>query len=354
MSEGRRGVRIEAVGRDTAADWDAYVERAAAGTIFHRFGWGAAVDAALGQEPIRLAALRHERIVGVLPLVHRRSPLFGDALISVGFGTYGGVVADDADAAAALEAEALRLGAARRVRHVELRDHAPRFATAEAARWHQVDDVYAAFSAPIQPDDAAVLRAIPRKGRRHDVKRSLKAGLEFVAGARTEEFHPVLAESYRNLGTPIFAPAFLRALHDAFAGICQVFLVRHQGRALAGCLAFLHKGAVHPFYAGGTAAARALGANDFLYFSLMRHARAAGIARFDFGRSRLGSGSQAYKRSWGFEALPLVYRYAMPGGGEPPRLDPSNPRFSLAIAAWKRLPLAVANAAGPWIARQLG
>lgn len=73
MAEGRRGVRIEAVGRDTAADWDAYVERAATGTIFHRFGWGAAVDSALGQRSIRLAALRQGRIVGVLPLVHRRS-----------------------------------------------------------------------------------------------------------------------------------------------------------------------------------------------------------------------------------------------------------------------------------------
>lgn len=292
-------MRIENVGREAAAEWDAYVERSAAGTIFHRFGWGEAVEAGLGQESVRLAARRDGRIAGILPLVHRRSPLFGDALISVGFATYGGIVADDAD-------------------------------------------------------DAAALRAIPRKGRRHDVKRSLGAGLEFVAGARAEEFHPVLAESYRNLGTPIFAAGFLRALQDGFPGICSVFLARRGREALSGCLAFVHKGAVHPFYAGGTAAARVSGANDFLYFNLMRHARAAGVTTFDFGRSRLGSGSHAYKRSWGFEARPLAYRHAMLRGGPPPRLDPSNPKFRLLVAAWKRLPLAVAGAAGPWIARQLG
>jgi FemAB-related protein (PEP-CTERM system-associated) len=347
-------VRIENVGREAAAEWDAYVERSAAGTIFHRFGWGEAVEAGLGQESVRLAARRDGRIAGILPLVHRRSPLFGDALISVGFATYGGIVADDADAAAALEAEALRLGAARGVRQVEFRDHVPAFHTDLASRWQRVDGVHAAFSARIPPDDAAALRAIPRKGRRHDVKRSLGAGLEFVAGARAEEFHPVLAESYRNLGTPIFAAGFLRALQDGFPGICSVFLARRGREALSGCLAFVHKGAVHPFYAGGTAAARVSGANDVLYFNLMRHARAAGVTTFDFGRSRLGSGSHAYKRSWGFEARPLAYRHAMLRGGPPPRLDPSNPKFRLLVAAWKRLPLAVAGAAGPWIARQLG
>jgi FemAB-related protein (PEP-CTERM system-associated) len=349
-----RGVRIETVGPEAATHWDAYVERAPAGTIFHRFGWGEAVAAGLGQEPLRLAARRDGQIVGVLPLVHKRSPLFGDALISVAFATYGGIVAEDAEAAAALEDAALALGAARAVRHVELRDHAPVFGTATAARWRIVDGVHATFRAPIAADDGAALRAIPRKGRRHDVKRSLKAGLDFVADASPDEFHAVLAESYRNLGTPIFAAGFLRALHAALPEHCRVFLVRRGAQALAGCLAFLHKGAVHPFYAGGTAGARAAGANDFLYFNLMRHARAAGIPAFDFGRSRLGSGSHAYKRSWGFAPRPLAYRFAMTRGGEPPRLDPDNPKFRLMIAAWKLLPLPVANRAGPWIARQLG
>jgi hypothetical protein len=39
------------------------------------------------------------------------------------------------------------------------------------------------------------------------------------------------------------------------------------------------------------------------------------------------------------------------GGGAVPDQSPKNPKFRLAIEAWKRLPLWLANAAGPRIVR---
>ena len=37
-----------------------------------------------------------------------------------------------------------------------------------------------------------------------------------------------------------------------------------------------------------------------------------------------------------------------------PDVNPLNPKYRLMIATWKRLPLPVANAIGPWVARSLG
>jgi len=38
---------------------------------------------------------------------------------------------------------------------------------------------------------------------------------------------------------------------------------------------------------------------------------------------------------------------------EVPEINPLNPKYALMVAAWKRLPLAVANFMGPHIAREL-
>jgi CelD/BcsL family acetyltransferase involved in cellulose biosynthesis len=93
-------------------------------------------------------------------------------------------------------------------------------------------------------------------------------------------------------------------------------------------------------------------AHDHLYFSLMRHARERGCTRFDFGRSKAGTGAAAFKKNWGFESRPLVY--ARRDTGAPRTVNPLDPRYARMVATWKRLPLWLANLAGPMISRGLG
>jgi lipid II:glycine glycyltransferase (peptidoglycan interpeptide bridge formation enzyme) len=87
-----------------------------------------------------------------------------------------------------------------------------------------------------------------------------------------------------------------------------------------------------------------------MYFELMRSAAARGCTRFDFGRSKLGTGAYAFKKNWGFDPQPLVYWIK----GEAREVNPLSPKYRLKIALWKRLPLPVANLLGPAIARGLG
>ena len=344
-------MKVEIVGPERAAAWDGFVRAHPGGSLFHLHGWSRAIEAGLGHRAIMLAATGAGGIEGVLPLSLRRSRLFGDALVSAGCATGGGTIASTPGAAALLEAEAARLGGVLGVGHVELRDLAP--PPAPSPGWRVVDDVHAMFEGPIPPCDDEVLRAIPRKGRRHDVRRSLGRGLRFVAGAPLDAFHRVLCESYRNLGTPVFALRHMRALVDALPGAFEAAVVDRDGEALAAALSFRFRDAIHPFYAGGTHAARALGASDFLFLRLMGRGRELGCTRFEFGRSRLGTGSFAYKKSWGFVPRPLAYRFLLLRRDAPPRTDPSNPRYRALVAAWRMLPLPVANAIGPMVARQL-
>ena len=342
-------VTVDDVAGDAAATAlaDHYARQHAEATPFHLSAWNAAVCAACGQVPHLLVARRGGAVVGILPLTEIHSPLFGRALAASGFAVSGGIVADDAPAAQALADAAVRLGQATSCPSVELRGGwLP-------PGWHRDDASYIGFSRAIAPDDDAELLAIPRK-QRAEVRRALGFGLTVTTGrddAERRDHHAVYAASVHHLGTPVFPKALFARVLDAFGADADILTVRHDGRPIASVLSLYHRGTVMPYWGGGTGEARAMRANDLMYFALMRHARERGCTRFDFGRSKVGTGAAAFKRNWGFVPQPLSYAVH---GDAPRAINPLDPRYRAKIALWKRLPLPVANLIGPWIARGLG
>jgi hypothetical protein len=79
-----------------------------------------------------------------------------------------------------------------------------------------------------------------------------------------------------------------------------------------------------------------------------------GLKRFDFGRSKQGTGSYAFKKNWGFEPTPLHYEYCLYQRDSVPQHNPSNARYQQLISLWRRLPQGLANWLGPHVVRNLG
>ena len=92
-------------------------------------------------------------------------------------------------------------------------------------------------------------------------------------------------------------------------------------------------------------------ANDFMYWKLLCYGAEHGYKVFDFGRSKQGTGPYDFKRHWGFEPTPLPYQYHLVTQKVIPNLNPTNPKLSLPIELWKRLPLPVSQWLGPKIVR---
>jgi hypothetical protein len=91
-----------------------------------------------------------------------------------------------------------------------------------------------------------------------------------------------------------------------------------------------------------------------MYWKVMCHAAARGCRVFDYGRSKVGTGAFAFKKNWGFTPAPLLYRCRLAPGATLPDHTPLNPKYRRLIAAWRKLPLPVANLVGPHIVRGLG
>ena len=101
--------RLELGDAAAASRWDAFVRACPEATFCHLSGWGRALEGVFGHETHFLQATQAGRVSGVLPLALVKSRLFGNSLTSLPFCVYGGVAAEDAASAKALEdaAEAL-------------------------------------------------------------------------------------------------------------------------------------------------------------------------------------------------------------------------------------------------------
>lgn len=338
---------------DEARRIDGFVRRQSAGTPFHLTAWQRAIEKGCGQRAHYLVAdFADGSIAGVLPLIEIRSALFGSALVSTGFAVNGGILAEGAAGVELLIDQAIALAGDLRIPSLELRGGA-----LPLDGW-QIDDMtYLGFARSLAENDEAELAAIPRK-QRAEVRRALGFGLEVVTGKSREDrddHYAVYAESVRNLGTPVFPRSLFDAVLDEFGEAADILTVRREGSAIASVLSLYHRECVLPYWGGGTADARTWRANDLMYYALMNHARnTKGCKRFDFGRSKAGTGPAAFKRNWGFEGEHLSYAKLSLDGRPVREINPLSAKYRLQVALWQRLPLALANRFGPSLSRGLG
>lgn len=331
-----------------ASRWDEFVMACPEATFFHRAAWQDIVRDVFRHDTYFLYAERDGRIEGVLPLAHVRSMLFGKSLVGLPFAVYGGVAATSAQAVAALEAHAQQLAQSLQVEHLELRN---------LDRRHDdwpLQDLYVTFRKEILAEEEANMLAIPRK-QRAMVRKGIKNGLVSHIDTDVDRFFALYADNVHRHGTPAMPKRYFQALMKTFGPDCEVLTVTGpDGRILSSVMSFYFRDEVLPYYAGDDEAARDLAANDFKYWELMRRACARGLKVFDYGRSKQGTGSYAFKKNWGFEPRPLHYEYCLYKRDAVPQNNPSNAKYRLLIATWRRMPIGLANWLGPFIVRNLG
>ena len=345
-------MKITTLGSDISA-WDRFVEGRPDATFFHRGAWRDVIARAFGHRTHYLVAEQDGAITGVLPLVQVKTMLFGHTLISLPFCVYAGPLAADAETSHALAQHAAELGRKLGAAATELRFLNPPPQNTLDESWQAREGLYVTFRRAMTASDDANLKAIPRK-QRAMVRKGIDRGLTATADRNVDLLHGIYAESVRNLGTPVFSRTYFRLLADAFKTDLDVTTVHDAGTPVASVMNFYWRNEVIPYYGGGSAQARGCHGNDFLYWSVMRQAAARGATLFDFGRSKAGTGAYAFKKNWGFEPTPLSYYFNVAEGRTIPENNPLNPKYRLMIAAWKKLPLPVANALGPLLVRGVG
>ena len=341
-------IRITTLEPEQAEAWDGYVNNHPDGTFFHLSGWKRVLEKGVGHPAYFFCALKGDQIVGVLPTGHVKSMLFGNSLISSPFSVYGGPIADTEEIEQQLTQAACELAKRLKVDCLEMR-----LREKINPDW-PTKDLYVTFRKEIDPDPDVNMKAIPRK-QRAMVRKGIQAGLVSEIDTTLERFYEAYSFSVWRLGTPVFPKGYFQALKDVFGESCEIITITTEsGELVASVMNFYFKDEVLPYYGGGLDIARDCKGNDFMYWEVMRMAAERGIRVFDYGRSKLETGSYRFKKHWGFEPEPLPYQYFLVKADEVPQINPNNPKYKLFIDTWKKMPVGLSRIIGPWLAKNLG
>jgi len=326
--------------------WDSFVSANFEGTLFHSLAWKRAIERSFGFESRYLVAEQDQKITGVLPLFLTSNWIQGRTLISTPFAVYGGICAGSGPAREALADAACRTADEERVNYLEFRE--PR---GELGSPFLTKKLYVTFEQPLCSDPEKIMSGFS-KDTRYMIRKGQKNGLTSVADNNLlDVFYDIYAESVRNLGTPVFPKRFFAILLEELGDAAKMIVIRRGSQALATAMCFFSHDSVTPYYVGATGEGRPLAVYNFLFWEIIRSACEAGLRSFDFGRTKLGTGSYAFKTKWNMRPRPLPYQYYLVKRKSLPNFSPANPKFRIATTIWKRIPLPVSKALGPPLVR---
>ena len=332
------------------ASWDAFVNSHPYGTPFHLVRWQNTIRNTFGHEPRHIVARDSSgTVVGVLPLFLVRSRLFGRMLVSTPQAAYGGILATSDSVTHAILDRARDLAHESKVQFLELRNfHQPILDDSL-----QKKDLYVTFRQELDADPEKNMLAIPRKTRA-EVREGIKHGLEFrVNEIGVDQFFDVYSRSVRDLGTPVFPKRLFANGMTEFGHDCKIFSVHWQGKLVSAVWTLFYKDEVVPYFGGSIREYKHLAVNNFMYWMLMKYGCENGYRIFDFGRSKKGTGSFDFKKRWGMTMTDLPYQYALIRQTSMPDTSPMNPKFSLGIKVWRKLPLSLTQVIGPVISKHV-
>lgn len=338
---------VELAGVDDAPDWDQFVARHAAASVYHLYGWRDVITSVFGRKTYYFIARRDGQVCGVLPVVRLRSLAFGDFLISLPYLNYGGAVADDGSVVRQLVAACCELAQKLRVRHVELRHSTPDLDL--PARTDKVT-----MRRPVGTDPEALFSDLGSK-LRAQIRRPQREGATLAVGGPelADDFYRVLSRKYRDLGVPVYPKRWFDAILGRFPEMTRVFVVQLHEQPVAASIVVGYKNTVEVPWAASVRSADRFSVNMYLYWRMLEYAAASDHELFDFGRSTVDSGTYRFKKQWGATPEQLHWYYWLRDDVELPRLNLDNPKYRLASSLWQRMPVWLANAIGPHIVRNL-
>jgi serine/alanine adding enzyme len=316
-------------------------------TFSHQYAWKQIMKDVLGHESLYLTATDDGGALrGVLPLVRVRSVL-GHYLISLPFLNDGGPLGDQAAQKTLVEhavAEARRSGADL----LELRARADVPGPVDRAQ----RKICVRLPLPLSVEE--LWKTTLRAKLRSQVRRPTKEGMVFRSGAeQLDGFYRVFAHNMRDLGTPVLPRAFFEKCASAFgADVMFGAIYTKNGIPVAGACCLVWRDEIEITWASSLRKFNQLSPNMLLYSRLMEEAIKRQLKVFNFGRSTPGGTTHRFKQQWGGKdaSLPWSSWSRKPGIAVP---SADRPLYHLAVAAWRHLPLIVANRVGPVLARLL-
>lgn len=328
--------------------WSRTVEGVSDAHLAHSPEWCTIIQKAYGHDPLYLSAEDGEGGFGILPSFVVRRPVLGAVVTSMPFLDGGGPCSSSVALSHLLVEHLIAVAGRVGARVVELRCR-ERLGLASQPMEGKVNLTLSL------PEDSGVLWRQIDASLRNQIRKAERSGLsvEFGGAENLGAFYDIFAVRMRDLGSPVHALGFLRAIVDSFGDRARIVLVRKGSTPVGGLVALAFKESLTVPWASCLKDYFSLCPNMLLYWETLRTACAEGFRRFDFGRSSRHSGTYHFKRQWGacedplfWYAIPITQRSRQP-------VSSAMKGAGLLAKVWQRLPVSLTRRLGPPIRKYL-
>jgi serine/alanine adding enzyme len=341
--------------------WDVYVDHHVHASFYHHSKYLTMIRRAFGHKNISVYAKDTTgKIVGVLPLIHTKSFLFGQYITSLPFFNYGGVLADNESAEQALIDSAIRYAQSNGVVSIQLREMHGRFKEQPQFDCSE-EKMSMVLKLPEEMKQIGEGNAKKRAKLRSQAKLAVRKAEDQAVVVRQVfghsellgDFYHVFSCHMRDLGTPVYGRSFFATVLEHL-GDEAILTVSYWDNKPVACGFLIRQGERMEIpWASTLKEANGVSMNTYMYWNILEHAMSLGVVEFDFGRSSVDAGTYKFKKQWGAEPQQCYWYTWTADGEQAPDLSPKNSNFDLAIKVWQRLPLWVTKLAGPQIVKNL-
>ncbi|BBO88547.1 FemAB family XrtA/PEP-CTERM system-associated protein [Desulfosarcina ovata] len=336
--------------------WDEFVLSHPNASPYHLLAWKKAIETGYKHKCHYLIAEKHNKIVGILPLVQLRLFPFINEMVALPFCDVGSCISVDAQIEDSLCKEAIQLNIIKKTKNIQLRgDLAPTETIQSQFKAIDTDKVRMFLNLPSSPEE---LLASFKSKLRSQVRKAEKNGVVFEWGGLEDidgAYH-VFSKNMHELGSPVHSKLFLKAVLENYGNRAKLGLATFEGRIIGMGIILLGGKCVSIPWASTLREYNRLGPNMLLYWNFLKYSADNRFAYFDFGRSTEGEGTYKFKKQWGAKPIPLVW-YEL-NDNDRKRKDKINTgegidKRELAAELWRKMPLKLANIIGPHIRKYI-
>jgi len=360
-------------------EWDTFVCNHPDATIYHLYGWKRIISETYGHKTWYLIAREDSRttaqsnldskeqqsgqLIGILPLIHIKSLIFGNKLISIPFADCGGILAKSREAESKLLSEAIRLMMELGVDGIELRNVRP-IASLQNTKSLRTGDYPITFSIdshkhrmlfPLPKNPEELMKSFKSK-LRSQIRKPLKEKLISRTGGieLLNDFYSAFAINMRDLGSPVHSKGLIRNVLEEFPDRTRITAVYKDNIPIASSLMIGFKDMLENPWASSVKKYSRMSPNMLLYLRMLEYGSDNGFKFFNFGRSAPGEGTYNFKMQWGVIAEPLHWYFLHPEGRKAESLNSGKAKLLWAIRIWQKLPLSIATLFGPVLRKRIG
>lgn len=354
-------IDVNVLDSDKADEWNNLVERNPFASAYHLWEWGEVLCSTYGYQRYYLATTKNNDITGVLPLIHVKSKLFGNRLISLPFCEYGGLLLDvglkneeTSQIVEALLDATDNLARTVGVEYVEIRS--PGISVTRDSLYVQGYDNfqrYVTFGVDLLKELEDLWSNLHKKTR-NAVRKAMKSQVDVEDVREVEQlkaYYRLYLETQKRHGSPPHGYKFFKKLYDVFhvKGKLHVLLAAYRGEPIGGIIVFHHNQTIFWWNNVTDTKHRTLNPTNLLLWNTIEWGVKNGYRTLDLGRTRKKTTIYRFKSGWAGQEMYLQDYVHFLDSEKRELPDPEQRRYEYLSKVWSFIPISLAKKIGPKI-----